>query len=60
LSIHSTEDTIPHEAVPVEMEIRAVDKDFRVKSAAQQKSHMKRKKAMKKYNSTGVEREYYV
>jgi hypothetical protein len=43
LSIHSTEDTIPHEAVPVEMEIRAVDKDFRVKRAATRKPQLKRK-----------------
>jgi hypothetical protein len=52
---HSTEDSIPPEAVPVEMENRAVDKAFRVKRAAAQKSQLKRKKAMKKYNSTGVE-----
>mgnify|MGYP006203272825 CR=1 FL=1 len=57
LSIHSTEDTIPPEAVPVEMENRAVDKACR---AAKQKSQLKRKKAMKEYNSSGVEREYYV
>jgi hypothetical protein len=30
---HNTEDTIPPEAVPVEMEDRAVDKAFRVKAA---------------------------
>jgi hypothetical protein len=60
LSIHNTEDTIPSEAVPVEMEDRAVGKALRVKAASQRKSQMKRKEATKKYDSTGVEREYCV
>jgi hypothetical protein len=58
LSIHSTEDTIPLEAEPVEMEDRAVDKAFREQKRVSRQ--LKRKKAMKKYDSTGVEREYCV
>jgi hypothetical protein len=37
LSIHSTEDTIPPNAVPVEMEDRAVDKALRVKNRESQR-----------------------
>jgi hypothetical protein len=42
LSIHSTEDTIPPEAVPVETENRAVDKAFRVKKAASKRRGRRR------------------
>jgi hypothetical protein len=60
LSIHNTEDNIPPEAVPVEMADQAVDKAFRVKAAADRKSQGKRKEATKKYDLTGVERDYCV